>query len=101
MDAIEEFHYCIPTDGIYCSGCSWSEGVSYFNIRPGQNWLFLSQYLSKSLAVTPTCTGTCYDGECSGLHEDPQVRSEQLAWARPARAKLVIAAGHPHEKQDL
>lgn len=38
-------------------------------------------------------TGTCYDGECEGLHEDPDVRREQKTWQRPEKGKLIIAAG--------
>ncbi|CAL8469999.1 g9541 [Coccomyxa elongata] len=54
--------FCVPSDDVYCSGCSWSGG-------------------------------TCYDGECEGLHEDPDVRREQQTWQRPEKGKLIIAAG--------
>lgn len=37
--------------------------------------------------------GTCYDGECEGLHEDPDVRIQQRTWQKPEKGKLIIAAG--------
>ena len=39
------------------------------------------------------CAGTCYNGECEGLHEEADVRKQQAAWKIPDRARLIIAAG--------
>ena len=38
-------------------------------------------------------TGTCYNSECEGLHEEVHVRKQQAAWKAPDRARLIIAAG--------
>ncbi|KAK9819165.1 hypothetical protein WJX81_000617 [Elliptochloris bilobata] len=37
--------------------------------------------------------GNCGDGECKGLHAEPQTRSRQRSWPMPQVPKLIITAG--------
>ena len=37
--------------------------------------------------------GTCFNGECEGLHLPPDERAEQATWAKPSRQKIIVTAG--------
>ena len=38
-------------------------------------------------------TGTCYNGECEGLHLPAEERAEQASWPKPLPQKVVVTAG--------
>lgn len=41
-----------------------------------------------------TCNiGTCYNGECEGLHVPAEERAEQASWPKPLHQKVIITAG--------
>ncbi len=86
--------FCIPTDGIRCPNCSWSGGEACMHA--------ICFPVCWPVACNPEIcgSGTCYDGECEGLHEERGVRQQQAAWPRPGRAKLIIAAGTANQLLD-
>ena len=37
--------------------------------------------------------GTCYNGECEGLHLSSEERAQHLSWPKPSKPKLIVTAG--------
>lgn len=37
--------------------------------------------------------GTCYDGECEGLHQSSEERKQQAQWPAPQQQQTIITAG--------
>ena len=86
--------FCIPADGIKCPGCAWHEGVQSSDRQTHLPQLNHQLLLCIVIWLRHRyCTGTCYNGECEGLHEEADVRKQEAAWKMPDRARLIIAAG--------
>ena len=37
--------------------------------------------------------GTCYNGDCEGLHLSSKERAQHLGWPEPSKPKLIVTAG--------
>ena len=37
--------------------------------------------------------GTCFDGECEGLHLPVQERHQHMTWSTPQQPKVIVTAG--------
>lgn len=38
-------------------------------------------------------TGTCYNGECEGMHLPLEEKAEQATWPKPPHQKVIVTAG--------
>ncbi len=48
--------------------------------------------------VTSCCSaGTCYNGECEGLHLSVEEREQHAEWLAPEHQQVIIAAGQSAE----
>ena len=83
--------FCIPSEGQFCRDCSWSGGACSW---PCSN---TSIYFSSVGLVCEKALrwpeGTCYNGECEGLHELEDIRAQQKNISVPIDEKVIIAAG--------
>lgn len=43
--------------------------------------------------MSPATTGTCYNGECEGLHLPVEEIVEQATWPKPSHPKVIVTAG--------
>ena len=81
---IEDF--CIPCEGRLTSGCSWQSG-QVLEHYPWRLDCCFSQQPVVYLA------GTCYNGECEGLHLSSEERAQHLSWHKHSKPKLIVTAG--------
>lgn len=61
--------------------------------------LSYNQQCSKPhVAVSSCCSaGTCYNGECEGLHLSVDEREQHAQWLAPEHQQVIIAAGQSVE----
>ena len=81
---IEDF--CIPCEGRFTtSGCSWQSG----QVLACCPWPYKCWPKTQSSILA----GTCYNGECEGLHLSSEERAQHLSWPKPSKPQTIVTAG--------